>query len=81
MPDKDASMSCMSLDLAIRQGINFNKKTKDSVQHTGREPLPDQGKTNIRLQLEDADVTTKVLIVKDLGTDVLLTKYQACSST
>ena len=67
----------MSLDLAMRQGINFTKKTKDSVQHAGGEPLPVQGKTYIRFQLEDADVTTKVLIVKGLGTDVLLDDHSS----
>ena len=72
-----ANMSCMSLDLALRQGISFTKKTKNSVQHAGGEPLPVQGKTNIRFQLEDTDVTTKVLIVKGLGTDVPSTKSRA----
>ena len=67
----------MSLDLATRQGISFTKKTKDSVQHAGGEPLPVQGKTYIRFQIEDADVTTKVLIVKGLGTDVLLDDHSS----
>ena len=77
MADTGANTSCMSLDLAMRQGINFTKKTKDSVQHAGGEPLPVQGKTYIRFQLEDADVTTKVLIVKGLGTDVLLDDHSS----
>ena len=77
MADTGANTSCMSLDLANRQGINFTRRTKDSVQHAGGEPLPVQGKTYVRFQLEDADVTTKVLIVKGLGTDVLLDDHSS----
>ena len=75
--DTGANTSCMSLDLANRQGINFTRRTKDSVQHAGGEPLPVQGKTYVRFQLEDADITTKVLIVKGLGTDVLLDDHSS----